>query len=194
MPSTRHSCRSWPNMRRPKPDRHLRGVLLAATLAGLAVTALASQPSAAPASPGAFWHADGSIFVPSAEPARGWTRVGTRRFPDGRGATVHETYASPGAAAAFARTGDLPDGAVILKQVSHQPGGKTSGWFVMIRDHRHRFPGHPLWAEGWGWSWVDASRPSRGTSTSFAADCRSCHAAVQGTRWVHVADYDWRTR
>jgi len=24
-------------------------------------------------------------------------------------------------------------------------------WFVMIKDEKGRYPGNPLWGDGWGW-------------------------------------------
>lgn len=116
---------------------------------------------------------------------RDWTLIGDSGSPGQR----HRVYVSPGGAVAWRTTRDVPNGTVILKEVSSN--GVTSGWFVMIRDRTHRFPNSSLWAEGWGWSWVDARDPARGTSTSFAADCRSCHVAASATRWVHAGLYSW---
>jgi hypothetical protein len=28
----------------------------------------------------------------------------------------------------------------------------TKVWFVMIKDDKGRYPGNPLWGDGWGWA------------------------------------------
>lgn len=81
-----------------------------------------------------------------------------------------------------AATGDMTTGTV-----SH--ADKLSGWFVMMKDSKGRFPGNRLWGDGWGWSWFNVDNPLKTTSTDYAADCQSCHIPVQPTDWIYVHGY-----
>jgi Cytochrome P460 len=63
------------------------------------------------------------------------------------------------------------------------------GWFVMMRDMNGRFAGNKLWGDGWGWSWFDATNPSKTTSTDYRANCKSCHVPAQASDWVYVGGY-----
>ena len=119
----------------------------------------------------------------------------------GQGAKqMHEVYASPGAIAAYAKSGDFPDGTVLVKEVyatATEPmtTGTVSralslkGWFVMVRDVRGAHPGDRLWGDGWGWSWFDAADPARTTSSDYTSDCRGCHIPAQATHWIYVEGY-----
>lgn len=113
---------------------------------------------------------------------------------------IHEVYASPGTIAAYRRSGQFPDGTVLIKEVhaaatasmttgivSHT--GKLAGWFVMVRDRSGRHAGNPLWGDGWGWSWFDAASPSKTTSTDYKTDCQHCHVPARATEWVYTSGY-----
>jgi hypothetical protein len=63
------------------------------------------------------------------------------------------------------------------------------GWFVMMKDSSGRFAGNNLWGDGWGWSWFNATNPSKTTSTDYRANCKSCHVPVQASDWVYVGGY-----
>jgi hypothetical protein len=113
---------------------------------------------------------------------------------------IHEVYASPGTIAAYRKTGKFPDGTTLIKAVyatqtaAMTTGmvsriGKLQGWFVMVRDDRNDHPGNPLWAKGWGWSWFDADKPEKTTSTSFEANCQGCHIPARETGWVYTQGY-----
>ncbi len=113
---------------------------------------------------------------------------------------MHAVYASPGAIDAYRKTGHFPDGAVLVKEVfatstnemttgtvSH--ADKLKGWFVMVRDSKGTHPGNPLWGDGWGWSWFDADKPLRTTSTDYHSDCQGCHVPAKATDWSYVNGY-----
>ena len=113
---------------------------------------------------------------------------------------MHEVYASPGAIDAYRGGGHFPDGTVLVKEVfgtattgmttgtvSHAT--KLKGWFVMVRDSRNTRPGNPLWGDGWGWSWFDADKPLKTTSTNYKTDCQGCHVPAQSTNWIYVDGY-----
>ena len=81
--------------------------------------------------------------------------------PSKKGTDIHYTYASPGTAEYYRKTGKFPDEAVLVKEVfgtdhgtlttgdAHWASG-TKQWFVMIKDEKGRYPGNPLWGDGWG--------------------------------------------
>jgi hypothetical protein len=115
-------------------------------------------------------------------------------------AELHEVYASPGTVAAFRQTGQFADGATLVKEVIEASTGnmttgtvshadKLKGWFVMVKDRKNAHPGNKLWGDGWGWSWFDAGKPLKTTSTDYKADCLSCHVPAQNTDWIYIQGY-----
>jgi hypothetical protein len=113
---------------------------------------------------------------------------------------IHEVYASPGTIAAYRKTGEFPNGATLIKEVfatqtspmttgTVSRVGKLQGWFVMVKDNKDDHPGNPLWANGWGWSWFDADKPGKTTSTSFQVNCQGCHTPARSTDWVYTQGY-----
>jgi Cytochrome P460 len=113
---------------------------------------------------------------------------------------LHVVYASPGTIEAYRKEGHFADGSVLVKEVFHattQPmktgtvshAEKLEGWFVMVKDSKNSHPGNSLWGDGWGWSWFDADKPSKTTSTNYKADCLPCHVPAQATDWVYVEGY-----
>jgi hypothetical protein len=113
---------------------------------------------------------------------------------------LHVVYASPGTIEAYRKDGHFADGSVLVKEVfqaATQPmktgtvshAEKLEGWFVMVKDSKNSHPGNSLWGDGWGWSWFDADKPSKTTSTNYKADCLPCHVPAQATDWVYVEGY-----
>jgi hypothetical protein len=113
---------------------------------------------------------------------------------------MHYTYASPGAAEYYRKNGKFADGTVLVKQVSATDHAKmTTGdahwatdtivWFVMIKDDKGRYPGNPLWGDGWGWALYQAGAPNKQVATNYKKDCLGCHAPAQSTDWVYVQGY-----
>ena len=113
---------------------------------------------------------------------------------------LHIVYASPGAAAAHRATGHFPDGTTLVKEVfeattapmttgtvSHAE--KLKGWFVMVKDSKNSHPGNKLWGDGWGWSWFDADKPNKTTSTDYKTDCLTCHIPAKANDWSYVEGY-----
>lgn len=119
----------------------------------------------------------------------------------GQGAKqIHVVYASPGSIAAYRRNGRFPDGSVLVKEVYDTATGSMTtgtvshaqtlkGWFVMVADSKNDHPGSKLWGDGWGWSWFDAGKPLKTTSTDYKADCQACHIPAKGTQWIYVQGY-----
>jgi Cytochrome P460 len=114
---------------------------------------------------------------------------------------MHTVYASPGAVEDYVKTGHFEDGAVLVKEVFAAATGDMTtgtvshvdslkGWFVMVRDSKNNaHPGNPLWGNGWGWSWFDADKPLKTTSTDYKNDCMGCHVPATPTDFIYVQGY-----
>ena len=86
--------------------------------------------------------------------------LGTYTVIDPKGNQMHVTYASPGTAAYYRKTGKFPDGAVLVKEIygtdhaqlktgdAHWASG-IKVWFVRIKDEKSRYPDNKLWGDGW---------------------------------------------
>jgi hypothetical protein len=113
---------------------------------------------------------------------------------------LHNVYASPGTIEAFRKAGKFPHGTVLVKEVfankndqmttgvvSHVD--KLQGWFLMIKETQNKHPENKLWGDGWAWSWFDADKPTKTTSTNYEADCKGCHLPAQSTDWIYSSGY-----
>jgi hypothetical protein len=181
------------------------GIALAAALAVGSVAALAqSRPRASGAETAAVKVVDasGNLRVPENSRLRYQALGSWAIAADGAAGSkeMHEVYASPGAIAAYQKTGRFPDGTVLVKEVfgaatvsmttgtvSHPETLK--GWFVMVKDSKNSHPGNPLWGDGWGWSWFDADKPLKTTSTDYKSACQGCHVPAKSTDWIYVNGY-----
>jgi len=113
---------------------------------------------------------------------------------------MHFTYASPGTAEYYRKTGKFPDGAVLVKETfgtahgdlstgdAHWPKG-TRVWFVMVKDSKGRYPGNPLWGDGWGWALYTADAPEKQVATDYKQDCLGCHVPAKANDWIYVEGY-----
>jgi hypothetical protein len=113
---------------------------------------------------------------------------------------LHLVYSSPGTIEAYRKDGRFPDGSVLVKEV-FQTATKTmttgtvshaqnlKGWFVMVKDSKNSHPGNPLWGDGWGWSWFDADKPTKTTSTNYKTNCLGCHEPTRANDLVYVEGY-----
>ena len=99
-----------------------------------------------------------------------WSHIGSWLIDDSKapGHGFHDVYMQPDAVQYYHKTGQFPDGAVIVKEVrTIEEGLKTTGqaqwagdiniWFVMVKDSKGRFKGNPHWANGWGWALFENS-------------------------------------
>ena len=113
---------------------------------------------------------------------------------------LHYTYASPGTAEFYRKNGKFADGTVLVKEVLGTDHGQlTTGdahwasgmkvWFVMIKDNKGRYPGNPLWGDGWGWALYKSDAPDKQIATDYKKDCMGCHIPAQKTDWVYVQGY-----
>jgi hypothetical protein len=141
----------------------------------------------------------GNIRKPSDYRDR-YQALGVYTVLDPKGNQMHYTYASPGAVEYYRQTGKFADGTVLVKEVfgtdhaqmttgdAHWASG-TKVWFVMIKDERGRYPGNPLWGEGWGWALFNSEAPDKQISTDYKKDCLGCHIPAKTTDWVYIQGY-----
>ena len=108
---------------------------------------------------------------------------------------MHYTYASPGTAEYYRKTGKFKDGTVLVKETFATDHGQfttgdahfatqTKVWFIMVKDEKGRFPGNPLWGDGWGWALYKSDAPDKQVATNYKKDCLGCHVPAQSTDWV----------
>jgi hypothetical protein len=113
---------------------------------------------------------------------------------------MHYTYAPPGTAEYYRKNGKFADGTVLVKEVFDTDHGQmTTGevhwskgtkiWFVMMKDEKGRYPGNPLWGDGWGWALYKSDAPDKQVATDYKKDCLGCHVPAKSTDWIYVQGY-----
>ena len=146
--------------------------------------------------------AAGAISLP--KDFREWTFLGSWSIAGDdelRGAgEFHTVYTQPGTIEVYRRTGEFPDGTVLVKELLDTGTGdlttgrvswarEVTGWFVMIKDTEGRFPGNGLWGDGWGWALFHADDPARPVTEDYKAECIPCHIPAERDDWVYVRGY-----
>lgn len=157
----------------------------------------------------------GSISLPK-NLRRDWAFLGTWSIADedvetsseasGHGAAgLHNVYTQRATIDHFRATGKFPDGAVIVKELlkgetasmttgTVSRGTEVEGWFVMVKDTQGRFPGHPLWGDGWGWSLFSADQTDKTVTKNYKTECIGCHIPARKDDWIYLDGYpvlDW---
>lgn len=148
----------------------------------------------------------GNISLPEYD-RHTWAHLGSWLVADKQspGYGFHDVYTQKGVKEVFERTGDFPDGAILIKEVNEVlDGHKTTGfaqwsgepivWFVMIKDTKGRFKDNPHWRDGWGWALFenkpDQTDPElKNVSASAEKSCLACHAPARATDWVFIEGY-----
>ena len=113
---------------------------------------------------------------------------------------LHVVYAPKEAVEGYRKTGAFPDGTVLVKELFNtvtetlttgeaSSASSLAGTFVMVKDAKGRFPGNPLWGDGWGWSFFTADDPIKTVSTDYQADCLACHEPVRASDLIYVQAY-----
>jgi len=113
---------------------------------------------------------------------------------------LHVVYAPREAVTAYRASGAFPDGTVLVKELftgdtkslttgEATAAAATAGYFVMVKDDKGRFPGNPLWGDGWGWSFFAANDTARATTTDYRNDCLGCHEPARATGLIYSYAY-----
>lgn len=145
---------------------------------------------------------DGNISLPKGY-KQTWAHLGSWAVAKKPGEAIHEmhdVYTQSETIGAFNKTGEFPDGAVLVKEVRNaKAGGLTTGhaiwsadvkiWFVMIKDRKERFKDNDHWGDGWGWALFEATDPRKNVSVGYDTSCISCHAPVEDSDWVYTYGY-----
>jgi hypothetical protein len=130
----------------------------------------------------------------------GYRTLGVWAILDPKGDQMHYTYASPGAVENYRKTGKFLDGTVLVKEVRAADHAKmttgdarwaagTQVWFVLIKDEKGRYPGNPLWGDGWGWALFKSDAPDKQVATNHTTDCLGCHIPAKATDWIYIQGY-----
>jgi hypothetical protein len=126
--------------------------------------------------------------------------LGTYVVLDAKGDQMHVTYASPGTGEYYRKNRRFADGTVMVKEIfgtDHAQmttgdahwASATQVWFVLIKDEKGRYPGNPLWGDGWGWALFKSDAPDKQVATDYKKDCLGCHIPAKGTDWIYVQGY-----
>jgi cytochrome c len=179
------------------------GGLAAMTVAGMfspGVALPADPPAASDFSP--YVTKEGGISLPTDYRDKfmhlgTWAVASKPNQPVGE---MHNVYARAEDVQAYRRDAKFPDGAVLIKEITHVGSDKlTTGqstwstnikiWFVMVKDAKGRFPGNDLWGDGWGWALFEAKDPKRNVATDYKTDCLSCHVPAKQDDWIYIPGY-----
>jgi hypothetical protein len=126
--------------------------------------------------------------------------LGSWTVLDPKGDQMHMVYASPGTAEYYRKNGKFADGTVLVKEIlgtdharmttgyAHWASG-TQVWFILVKDEKGRYPGNPLWGDGWGWALYKSDAPDKQVATDYKKDCLGCHIPAKSTDWIYVQGY-----
>ena len=145
---------------------------------------------------------EGKITLPK-DYKQKWLHLGSWAVARTKGVSVdemHNVYTQPETITAFNKTGEFPDGAVLVKEVRQTKADRlTTGhsswstdmkiWFVMIKDRKERFAENNHWGDGWGWALFEAKDPTKNVSAGYDTSCLACHAPVEDSDWVYSYGY-----
>jgi hypothetical protein len=185
-------------MGRPAAAGRGRRVGLCSLPVALLLSLVGTGAAEEPFSP--YVDAAGNISLPT-DFRESWVFLGAWAVAGEEGTEgFHLVYTEPGVVAAFRESGAFPDGAVLVKELIDTTSddfttghvgyaGETTGWFVMVKDAEGRFPGNPLWGEGWGWALFETDDPSTTVTEDYEAECLPCHVPAEATDWIYLQGY-----
>ena len=146
----------------------------------------------------------GMIRLPKVDYRKDWALLGTFAIAAKEGTAgsqgLHAVYTQRDVVAAYRKTGQFPDGSVLIKELfstvtedmttgTVSRADKTTGWFIMVKDSKNRFAGHKLWGDGWGWAYFDKKNPLSTPTKDYEADCKGCHVPAKNNDWVYTEGY-----
>jgi len=127
--------------------------------------------------------------------------VETSSAASGHGAAgLHTVYTQRKTIDHFRKTGEFPDGAVIVKELlkavttpmttgTVSRGTEVEGWFVMVKDTQGRFSSNPLWGDGWGWSLFNSDQAETSVTKNYKTECLGCHIPARNDDWIYLDGY-----
>ncbi len=152
----------------------------------------------------------GNISLPD-DFRRSWAFLGTWSIAaadvqassdaSGHGAAgLHNVYTQPETIDHFRKTGEFPDGAVLVKELQKATTGpmttgtvswgtEVEGWFIMIKDTKGRFTDNALWGDGWGWALFNADQPEKTVTKNYKVECTGCHIPARNDDWIYIRGY-----
>lgn len=182
------------------------GAVIAAAAMVLCIGTQAQPVSAAEGGP--QWTRDGQLELP--KDFHHWTFLGSPLTPNGLNGgkanfpEFHNVYVQPAALEAYRRTGEFPEGTILLKELQlTRPGGNADGSGQEVSG-RGYFPGELHGVDisvkdssrfrqtnGWGFfNFGHHAPPYEATaSAKDKEDCAGCHAA-NGTKMVFSKFYE----
>lgn len=142
----------------------------------------------------------GEISLPS-DFRKDMAHLGSWFVPEGGAAGFHDVYAQPESVTAYRKTGEFPDGTVLVKELRASEAGDYSTGkgvnratdqilqtFVMVKDGENRFADSAQWGDGWGWALFKPGSAAN-VSSDYKNDCLGCHVPAKDTDWVYVEGY-----
>jgi hypothetical protein len=130
------------------------------------------------------------------------THLGSWFVPKGDASGFHDVYARQADVSIYRKTGQFPDGAVLIKELRvSKKADYTTGknvsyatesvkqWFVMIKDTKNRFPKNKSWGDGWGWALFKTNSVDTNASNDYKKDCLSCHLPAKKNGLVYLEGY-----
>lgn len=143
----------------------------------------------------------GSISFPKGF-ALDMSLLGSWYVPEGEASGFHQVYTDSSSINEYKKSGQFPDGSVIVKELRHSKvGNYTTGsnisytssdikqWFVMIKDSKNRFTDNPVWGDGWGWALFKPDDTSKNLATNYKTDCLGCHVPAKDKDWIYTEAY-----
>lgn len=112
----------------------------------------------------------------------------------------HIVYAPKSSVESYRQTGAFPVGTALVKELFASRTDElttgtassvtdTVGYFVMIKDDKGRFPGNPLWGDGWGWAFFAADATTKTATKDYKGECLACHEPARGSDLVYIQAY-----
>lgn len=90
-----------------------------------------------------------------------------------------ETWRVPGRG--HARQGDSKQQVSQDDDRTDQWANQPQIWFVMVKDTQGRFPGNPLWGDGWGWALFKAEDTAASATKDYSKECIPCPSRQRTT-------------
>ncbi|MBT4837174.1 MAG: cytochrome P460 family protein [Methylococcales bacterium] len=122
------------------------------------------------------------------------------KIKEGKSNIMQNVYSRKQDVLSYKKNGQWPDGAILIKEQNEviesdigvaleSYAGMRKGVFVMVKDRVGRFPNHPLWGNGWGWSFFSVDNQIKTTTKDSKKECIHCHLPVKESDYVFVKGY-----